>query len=206
MALGFAELAGLAGINLAGNLYGQYKQYKLEQANLDWQIAAQRTTWEREDNAVQRRVADLKAAGLSPVLAAGSAASTSAPIATKAPTVPQIDVLSAVLNAARVKADVSKTEAEERYLEMQREAAASTVELNIARARESEAAKMDKLSAVEERMYNLQLSRNAGTPTKDAGKLGQLTRTVTGAVNKAVNEVKHNIDVWRAKAREDRRK
>lgn len=46
-------------------------------ANIAYSHYQQRKQWQREDNAVQRRRADLEAAGLNPNLAAGSAASSS---------------------------------------------------------------------------------------------------------------------------------
>lgn len=60
---------------------GQWK-WQTDQALEDRAILERNRQSEhiRQDNAVQRRVADLKAAGLSPVLAAGSAAQTMAPV------------------------------------------------------------------------------------------------------------------------------
>lgn len=54
----------------------------------DYQKKMQEEAWRREDTAVQRRVKDMLAAGLNPVLAAGSAASSSNPISLP---VPQVD-------------------------------------------------------------------------------------------------------------------
>lgn len=68
--------AGSGLIDTIGNLF-------ISKKNRESQEATQRTTWAREDNAVQRRAADMDAAGINPVLAAGSPAQAGPTVAPK---------------------------------------------------------------------------------------------------------------------------
>lgn len=75
---------------------------KINQNNIDYQTAMTQKQWERDDNAHQREVADLQAAGLSPLAATNGAENSAAlgapnPIAMQAPQVNSTALLNAFL-------------------------------------------------------------------------------------------------------------
>lgn len=75
-------------LNPLGSIYDIYqgeRDYRLQKDNLAYQKNLQQQIFNREDSAIQRRVADLEKAGLSPTLAAGQGAQAGNVIGTQAP-------------------------------------------------------------------------------------------------------------------------
>ena len=116
-----AAAVGLGAAGVAGNLIGSYFNYKAQQDNLAWQKDVQRDIFAREDTSIARRVADLNASGLSPVLAAGQGAGTGGVVSTNAPQLDLPDTSLMALNMLKQEADISKTRAEQEYIELQKQ-------------------------------------------------------------------------------------
>lgn len=118
-------------------------QRETNQANIDEARLARTLQFNREDNAVQRRTADLKAAGINPVLAAGQAsqvgqvasARLNAPqvSAPRADRVQMPDVGRSVdiaLSIMREKADIARSEAEKARIELETKKAGQDMDIN----------------------------------------------------------------------------
>lgn len=116
-------IAGLtAATSVAADLYTAKKNLELQKETNQQNIDMLKQTWAREDTAAYRRAQDLKAAGLSPVLAAGSAASTMAPIQIKAPQIEKIGPsLMSALGVLQMSQNIAQSQEQIKLIREQRE-------------------------------------------------------------------------------------
>lgn len=110
LGLGAAGLA-LSGVSSIANFWQQHQ-------NLDYQKGLQQDIFSREDSSIRRRVADLKAAGLSPVLAAGQGASAGQAIRTDPPQI-EGNPLQDAMQLMKMKQEIGVSEAQRKLLESQ---------------------------------------------------------------------------------------
>jgi len=176
--------------------------YKMNQKNLEWQKDMYRQQMGREDNAVQRRVADLRAAGLSPTLAAGSSASASGAPAIGKLDAPQIKMepqakLAASAALIQQSRNIANTVADTKLKEIQAN------QHSIIALRESEKLKQDMLNT-EIQGHDWDIIKRQGIRSDSTGLAGQLSNldaftggaasTVRDAVLPGIEKAKESLE------------
>lgn len=150
----------------------------INQSNIDYNTAMTQQQWERDDTAHQREVADLEAAGLSP-LANMSGTTTSAalgapsPIAMQAPKVDTNALINSVLGAQQLEETIRHNKAQEGLQDTGLQLQAKELKL-----------KADSLE-LEDKKLQEQIRYNSGLLENEAKRIAEVQRS-----NKANEEIK----------------
>lgn len=130
--------------------------------------------WGREDNAVQRRVKDLVAAGLSPTLAAGSAAAAGAPISTSTFAPSDEGGIGAIMAVMKAKQDISTSAAQEDLLKLQGTKTYSDTMKNLEMLENIRADRSGKEINNASALQDLIIQKETGTTSNKGGLAGLL--------------------------------
>lgn len=174
----------------AANTYLGFKNFGLQKSQFDYQRDLQERMFGREDTSITRRVADLKNAGLSPVLAAGQGAGSGPVVSTNAPQYPALpDLTGAVLSALKMRQDISTTAAQEKLLHLQATQTAGNTLKTLSEIDNVDADTIKK--KIESGILGMdsEIQRKTGTTSKKTGFTGTY-KDIVGALDTSAERFK----------------
>lgn len=179
--------AGVAIANQSSSQAQFDKNYRLAKRQLAYQQALQREIFQREDTAVQRRVTDLRAAGLSPTLATGASAQAGPIVSTEAPQGQYAplkeDLPQMFMSMQKMKADIDQTEASKQLTGVQTLKTIEEIKNLPAVKRELDAAASQKEAQAGREWVALKNEAQTGV-SKDSSTLGKWYKDIIGAGTK----------------------
>ena len=188
--------AVLSGATVGSNLLTGYLNYKNQKDTLAWQKDLQSDIFAREDTSIARRVADLKASGLSPVLAAGQGAGTGGTVSVTPPQLNLGDNAMVAMNLMKQEADISATRAQEEYIKLQQKRLDQLLpaELSQIEAGIKNADAQTYKTYQDAKKAKVEADNMTRTGTSGQNVFSQVFRDLTGATNTSVDNVKKSLD------------